>query len=432
MHLSVAMIVRDEARFLPGCMASVCGLADEVVVVDTGSTDGTPALAEAAGARVLHHAWTEDFSAARNASLAACTGDWILVLDADEAVDPTDHGRIRAALEVDGIHGYRLPVRSYLSSGAAFGHGARVLANDGRYATGREYAHLDLSSHLRLFRAQPGPVFRGRIHELPDAYFQEHGLLVADLDAALHHFGKVDARRDRAKQAHYLRLAKEVLAGRPEDPEAHWNVLQEALPVQDWPAARASAEALLRLQGGGPAFVHLGLARACLELGAPGSALEASAAVLRVEPDHAPALTLRGEALAALGHWDEAQEAFAAAMAAQPTYTLSYLQASEAMRRAGQEDLARQLLEVGLDQNPVDHRLWEAYVATSAPAEAPRRAWEALQALPLGGSGIWHQLVITALLAQGDREAALHVLALGQEAFPDDPGLRGLEARLTR
>jgi tetratricopeptide (TPR) repeat protein len=78
------MIVRDEAAGLAGCLASVRELVDEMVVVDTGSEDDTVAIARAAGAVVHHRPWSGDFAAARNAALDLVTGDWVLVLDADE------------------------------------------------------------------------------------------------------------------------------------------------------------------------------------------------------------------------------------------------------------------------------------------------------------------------------------------------------------
>jgi hypothetical protein len=71
--LSVCLITRDEAHNLPGLMASLGSIAQEVVVVDTGSVDGTPELARALGARVLSSPWQNDFSQARNVALAAAT-----------------------------------------------------------------------------------------------------------------------------------------------------------------------------------------------------------------------------------------------------------------------------------------------------------------------------------------------------------------------
>ena len=81
--ISLCMIVKDEAAKLPLCLASVKGLADEISVIDTGSGDRTPTIAQDAGAKVNFQMWADDFAKARNASLDQATGDWILVLDAD-------------------------------------------------------------------------------------------------------------------------------------------------------------------------------------------------------------------------------------------------------------------------------------------------------------------------------------------------------------
>lgn len=84
--LSVAMIVRDEEASLGAVLSDAGGFCDELVVVDTGSQDGTRDVALAAGAKVLDFPWIDDFSAARNASFEACSGDWIMWLDADDRV----------------------------------------------------------------------------------------------------------------------------------------------------------------------------------------------------------------------------------------------------------------------------------------------------------------------------------------------------------
>lgn len=82
MRIGVSMIVKNEEYMLPECLESVRGF-DEIVIVDTGSTDRTVEIAEKYG--VVHHfEWIDDFSAARNYSLSKCTADWILIIDADE------------------------------------------------------------------------------------------------------------------------------------------------------------------------------------------------------------------------------------------------------------------------------------------------------------------------------------------------------------
>ncbi len=87
------MIVRDEEALLDRCLESVKGVVDEICVLDTGSTDSTVEIAEKHGARVGSFKWCSDFAAARNASLEMATGDWILVLDADEALENPKRAR---------------------------------------------------------------------------------------------------------------------------------------------------------------------------------------------------------------------------------------------------------------------------------------------------------------------------------------------------
>lgn len=82
--ISLCMIVRNEARNLPRCLASAQPYVDEMIVVDTGSTDETVAIAQQYGAKVSYFDWCDDFAAARNFSISQATGTWILILDADE------------------------------------------------------------------------------------------------------------------------------------------------------------------------------------------------------------------------------------------------------------------------------------------------------------------------------------------------------------
>ena len=93
-RLSVCMIVKNEERFLGQCLASVKDIADELIVIDTGSTDRTVEIAREHGAQVGNFEWCNDFAAARNASIAPATGDWILFLDADEELSPTEKAEL--------------------------------------------------------------------------------------------------------------------------------------------------------------------------------------------------------------------------------------------------------------------------------------------------------------------------------------------------
>ena len=98
MTLSLCMIVKDEEELLPGCLEAIDGAVDEMIIVDTGSTDRTVEIAESFSARVLHFPWNGSFSDARNAGLDAATGDWLFYLDADEHLIPEDAPKIRELL----------------------------------------------------------------------------------------------------------------------------------------------------------------------------------------------------------------------------------------------------------------------------------------------------------------------------------------------
>lgn len=88
--LSLCMIVKNEEEFLGQCLESVHDVVDEMIIVDTGSTDRTVEIAESYGAKVYHHPWQGSFSEARNYGLQFATCDWILQLDADEALERED------------------------------------------------------------------------------------------------------------------------------------------------------------------------------------------------------------------------------------------------------------------------------------------------------------------------------------------------------
>ncbi|HWU96100.1 MAG TPA: glycosyltransferase family 2 protein, partial [Sphingomonas sp.] len=86
-RLALVMIVRDEERCLARCLESARAHVDRMIVVDTGSTDDTVAIAERCGAAVHHFPWCDDFAAARNAALDLSDADWNLVLDADQWIE---------------------------------------------------------------------------------------------------------------------------------------------------------------------------------------------------------------------------------------------------------------------------------------------------------------------------------------------------------
>ncbi|HRF50365.1 MAG TPA: glycosyltransferase, partial [Anaerolineales bacterium] len=187
--LSLSMIVKNEARDLARCLESVKPVVSEIVVVDTGSTDETPQIAAGLGARVISTPWTNDFSAARNIGLDAATGDWLLLLDADEELPAETAAQIpdllaRAEASDPQIDGYLVICRSPMPPG-------------------EPVAFTDHPT-LRLLRNRPNYRFRQPIHEqlLPSLY--ESGARVEATSLKIMHYGyartTVQGGRPRAER----------------------------------------------------------------------------------------------------------------------------------------------------------------------------------------------------------------------------------------
>ncbi len=433
-RLSLSMIVRNEAERLGACLASVRGLVDEMIVLDTGSTDATLAVATAAGARTGRFTWIDDFAAARNASLELCTGDWILILDADERLDPAGAAAIRTALVRPSAEGFLLTIRNYLPSGAYLGVHGGTRPNPGGFPGTERLAYVTEFPALRLVRRHPELIYTGRIHELLDPAFESLGWHAAPLAAVIHHFGKAEPEREQAKQGTYFRIAQAEAEAHPADPRAQYNLLQEAAILEAWGPCAEAAQTFLRLQSRAPFKVYLDGARALRELGR----LEEAEALLRRAPatpeTRAALLTAEGDLRLAMGQEERGVSAFLEAIDGDPHGTLPFLRLAEWLRRKNETGQARALLQAGLDQNPQDLLLWEALVGLAAAegdlAAAGRDAWDALAAFPGGGQGLWHQLAAHALLRGGNRTEAAEVLARGLAAFPADPELRRLQAQV--
>jgi len=229
-HLSLCMIVRNEQEMLPEMLASVDGLWDELVVADTGSTDGTAALLEAAGAKVITHPWDDDFAAARNASLAAATGAWILCLDADERVTPTLKTQIRTVLKDNRAGAATVTMRNTLPDGSHH-----------------------LANLLRLFRNDPDIRFRHRIHEdvLADVsdFLDRKHLLLRHLSGIVEHLGYVrEVAAERDKRQRDQDLLWRVLDEDPDDFYCWFKLLESARFWDDrplWTRVTAVVEPLL-------------------------------------------------------------------------------------------------------------------------------------------------------------------------------------------
>ncbi|NLI13372.1 glycosyltransferase [Pelotomaculum propionicicum] len=193
--ISLAMIVRNEAENLKSCLDSVSGQVDEIIIVDTGSTDGTVEIARLYTDKVYSYHWADDFSAARNYAIEKAKGEWILCLDADETLDLAT-GDLKSLLAGENqLEAYLLP-----------------LNNPTTESTG-EYNRFLV---LRLFKNNGRYRFQGKIHE--QICISENGVVgIADKPVIRHKL--ITARERNRKRGRNLALLKNVFS---EDPQNYF------------------------------------------------------------------------------------------------------------------------------------------------------------------------------------------------------------------
>ena len=216
--LSLCVIARNEAAFLEECLGSARQLADDIVVVDTGSTDDTRDVALRHGARVSSFAWRGDFSAARNESLAQARGEWILILDCDEVIATPDGAAIAKLIASGEADAYRLTTRNYIDEPDR----AEWRQCDGSYSEERSYRGWFPSTKVRLWRNDPAIRFEGAVHELVEHSLNRHGAIIEDCAVPVHHYGYGGAKT-RPDEA-YVEAGERKVRDRPSDLQARYEL----------------------------------------------------------------------------------------------------------------------------------------------------------------------------------------------------------------
>ena len=218
--LSLCMIVRNEEEFLEQCLASVKGLVDEMVIVDTGSSDATKKIASAFTDTIYDFAWCDDFAAARNESLRHATGDWVLVLDADEVLAPEDHAVIRESINSWEISGFQLLTKNYCNDSSIMGWRPCPPAAD---PSRKQVQGWFPSLKVRLFQRRAGLKFTGAVHEMVDSSITSLGGRIASCPVLVHHYGTLQLQASH-KTGKYLELNKKKTAENPLDAKAFFEL----------------------------------------------------------------------------------------------------------------------------------------------------------------------------------------------------------------
>lgn len=223
--LALSMIVRDAERDLAVCLESVRGIANEIVIADTGSTDNTIEIAHKMGARVFSVPWENDFARARNLSLAEATADWVLSMDADERLDPAAARRLPPLLANRKARAYQIPIRNYVLSLNERIWDRPAKPNDSPLPEAKPYpAYVD-HENVRLFRRDPELYFVGRVHETVGMRILETGGGLGRADFLIHHFGlAVDLKIQNRKNTYYRELSIQKVRELPGNAQAHFEL----------------------------------------------------------------------------------------------------------------------------------------------------------------------------------------------------------------
>lgn len=211
MKVSACLIVRNELKTLPACLRTLIGYVDEIVIVDTGSTDGTQYLIKgwqkscSNGTQIIYdeYKWHDDFSAARNYAMSKASGDWLFTIDADDRVNVKNWDSINKILksESDIVSDYdMIACVIYNVYGAASTIESRFI-------------------QPRFFRTSSGPVYKGAVHNQISFPNLKRDINAIKSDFEIFHtgYGMLDKETLAAKSKRALRMTKEYVEEKPED-----------------------------------------------------------------------------------------------------------------------------------------------------------------------------------------------------------------------
>jgi len=223
--LALSMIVKNGETTLARCLNSVRGVVDEIVIADTGSTDRSQEIAGRYNARVFQIPWEKDFAKARNQSLAEVRSNWVLILDADEVLDPAAGKLIPPLLTHPTMAGYMVQIRNYLLEMNCHLWDQRASPNTSAPDFARQYPAYVQHQNVRLFRRHPDVYFVGRVHETVGPRILELGMEMGPANFLIHHLGFIaDGQTLARKYEFYRDLGREKIRENPDDASAHFEL----------------------------------------------------------------------------------------------------------------------------------------------------------------------------------------------------------------
>ena len=425
--LALSMIVKNAAGDLPECLGSVAGIVDEIVVADSGSSDESIEIARKRGAKTLSIPWENDYAKARNLSLAQVTSDWVLMLDADERLDPNARHKLPPLLANRSVAGYQVTIRNYVADASKKIWDRPSHPNDGSYAPSQQYpAYID-HENVRLFRRHPEIYFVGRVHETVGWRIKDTGRKLGVADFCIHHFGMVRGEEVlRKKILFYRDLGLQKIAESPRNAQAHFEVgIVELENLGNPPAALPYFERACQLNDRfGVAWFFAGKTQFALGQYAP--ALRSLRKAESSGHTTAPCAELIGDTNYNLGHYEAAVNAYRRACKRDSANASLESKLGLAETRNGNTASGLRKLRHAIEMSPALPDLYDRLITvevwlgnlTSAAEEAERK----LSALPSRPEDFLRAASIRAKLDDWQRAAML--LRQGVAKHPESEHLR--------
>ncbi len=315
MKLALLMIVKNEEANVGRAIESVKDIVDEIVVIDTGSMDQTPAIAEKLGAKVHHFKWTDDFSAARNACLDKAESHWALWLDADEMISKTDHAKIKELINQDDVDGYYLIQRNYCP-GLGRDDWTKV---EGEFPD-MELTHAGFTQNpaLRLFRRGKGAKWEGRVKERVKCDDKSARWVTTAAEVVLHHYGHGgDPAGLIEKRKWHIELAREKVKDKKKDAQSLFELGTMLFEAGMWEECIKPFTKAFKLDSNYLEAMYY-IAMSHFELGKMQKAWDALEKLFKVEPNHAAGFVLLAGIERLHENFDDAIAFYDKAIAARP------------------------------------------------------------------------------------------------------------------
>ncbi|MCB0320244.1 MAG: tetratricopeptide repeat protein [Bdellovibrionales bacterium] len=352
--ISLCMIAKNEEEYLEQALRSVQPIVDEIVLVDTGSTDRTMDIASSFGAKIIEDPWRDDFAASRNVSIAHATGDWILVLDADEAIDARQHALVKQLI---------------LRENACYLFTQRHYTNDQRLSAFQpcrgEYPHWERhyvgyfeSSLCRLFPRDSRIEYRGVVHELVEHSIGEHSdLVLLQTPVRLHHFGHTpESLARKNKSALYTPLGEKKVHDEP----TTWKGFFELGVELNCNGKRAeSAVAFEKAAELNPEYINtwVNYGYVLIELERYVEAERALSKALELDSNNPEAFCNLGVLYMRQLRWANAVPCFENAIARKPDYLNAYSNLGTCYMKLGKVHLASRAFQRGYELAPNNGQL---------------------------------------------------------------------------